>query len=499
MSNIRRQSIISSVIVYVGFSLGLLNTYLFTREGGFTKAEYGLTGTFVAFANIMFSIASLGMPAYIGKFFPYYNSHLPYKKNDQLTWALTITCVGFLVVTIAGVAFKNVLIDRIFNNSPELLQYYYWTFPFGFGYTIYMVLEGYAWQRRKAVLSNFLKEIVFRFLTTVLIVFTTLHLIRNFSDFIVAYACLYIAIACWLIFHFISRKQFHFTFSISKVTRRLSRKVVLLCSFVWGGGLVFNIANVFDTIAIAAVLPNGMAAVAPFTLAQNISSLMQAPQRAVVSAAAGPLSQAWKDKNMAKIQRIYHRSSINQLIFATAMFSMIWLNFEDGIYTFHLQKDYIDAKWVFFYIGLYKIIDMGTGLNTQIIASSNYWRFEFYSGMILLAIALPLNWKLTQIFQIQGPAITNLIAFTIYNSIRFVFLYRKFGMQPFDIKTVWTLLLAGGCFFITLNLFDAYQGFGWMVLRTSFYLVLFIAGMITLKLTPDLQPVVATIRKRLRM
>src|SRR5438045_8075940 len=75
MSTIRKQSIISSIIVYFGFALGLFNTYLFTREGGFTKEEYGLTGTFIAIANIMFSLASFAMPSYIGKFFPYYKAH----------------------------------------------------------------------------------------------------------------------------------------------------------------------------------------------------------------------------------------------------------------------------------------------------------------------------------------------------------------------------------------------------------------------------------------
>ena len=80
MSTIRRQSIISSIVVYFGFALGFLNTYLFTREGGLTKEQFGLTQTFIAFANIMFSIACLGMPAFIVKFFPYYKSHLPNKK-----------------------------------------------------------------------------------------------------------------------------------------------------------------------------------------------------------------------------------------------------------------------------------------------------------------------------------------------------------------------------------------------------------------------------------
>ena len=184
MSTIRRQSIISSFVVYFGFALGFFNTYLFTREGGFTKEVYGLTGTFIAIANIMFAIAGLGMPSYIVKFFPYYRSHLPDKKNDQLTWALLLPCFGFLLVLTAGIVFKDLLVDKVFNNSPELLQYYYWIFPFGFGYTIFMVLEAYAWQHKKSVLSNFLKEVLFRFLVTVLIVLTTWHCIKSFDAFI---------------------------------------------------------------------------------------------------------------------------------------------------------------------------------------------------------------------------------------------------------------------------------------------------------------------------
>ncbi|HZH96967.1 MAG TPA: lipopolysaccharide biosynthesis protein, partial [Flavisolibacter sp.] len=101
MSTIRRQSIISSAIVYFGFALGLFNTYLFTREDGyFTVAQYGLIGTFIAMANIMYAVANLGMPAYINKFFPYYNNRLPVKKNDLMTWALLLPTAGFGVVMI---------------------------------------------------------------------------------------------------------------------------------------------------------------------------------------------------------------------------------------------------------------------------------------------------------------------------------------------------------------------------------------------------------------
>lgn len=497
MSTIRKQSIISSVVVYIGFALGFLNTYLFTRQGGLTKEQFGLTNTFIAIANIMFSVASLGMPAYVSKFFPYYKSHLPNKKNDQLTWALLFSSIGFLFVVLIGTAFKHILIDKIFANSPELPKYFYWTFIFGFGYNIYMVMEAYCWQQRQAVLSNFLKEVLFRLFVTVLIVLTTLQIVKSFDVFIGIYSFTYPAIVIVLFIFFIKRKELHFTFSVSNVTKRFRRKIIQLVSYVWGGSLVFNVAGVFDTIVIAAVMPNGMAFAGIYALAQNISSLMQAPQRAIVSSAIGPLSQAWKEKNYGKINRIYHRSSINQLIFSCAMFCLIWLNFDDGISTFHLQKDYSMAKWVFFYIGLAKIVDMGTGLNSQIIGTSTFWRFEFTSGVILLAITLPLNYELTRLYGVIGPAYSNLVSFTIYNLIRYIFLLRKFKMQPFTQKSVYTLLLAAVCYFVSYYLFRNGAGFLWIVLRSGVFTILFASGMFLLKLTPDAIPVLQTVKKRL--
>ena len=498
MSNIRKQSIISSAIVYFGFALGIFNTYLFTREGGLTKEEFGVTGLFIAFANIMFSVASLGMPAYIHKFYPYYKSHLPDKKNDQLAWALLIPTGGFLVVLLLGLLLKNIVVDRIFNNSPELLRYYYWTFPFGYGYTIFLVLEAYAWQNRKAVLSNILKEVVFRFFTTILIVLLTLHFLKDFDTFVYFYSFSFLALVFYLLVYFYRKGQLSLNFKVSLVTRKFRHKILAMVRYVWGGSMIFNISAVFDTIIIAAVLKNGIGALGIYTVAQNISSLMQAPQRAVVSAAVGPLSQAWREKDMKKINKIYHRSSINQLLFSSLLFCLIWLNFDDGIATFHIQGDYAAAKWVFFWIGMNKIIDMGTGLNSQIIGTSTYWKFEFTTGLVLLGLALPLNWQLTRYLGIIGPAIANLIAYTVYNGIRFMFLWNKYRMQPFNWKTLWTVILALSAYFICFGLYDAFRGIGWMVVRSLTFILIFFTGLYWLKLSPDAIPVLDSIRKRLR-
>src|SRR5580704_758544 len=98
MSTIRKQSIISSAIVYLGFALGALNIYFFAR--GFEPAHFGLTTLFVSIGNIMYAFASVGMESYIYKFYPFYKDNLQPKENDMMSWVLLMSVAGFTLVVI---------------------------------------------------------------------------------------------------------------------------------------------------------------------------------------------------------------------------------------------------------------------------------------------------------------------------------------------------------------------------------------------------------------
>jgi O-antigen/teichoic acid export membrane protein len=497
MSTIRRQSIISSAIVYLGFALGLLNTYLYTRQGGFTQTQYGLIGIFISIANIMYSFANLGMQAYIYKFYPYYSDNLNKKNNDQMTLALLIGMIGFAIVLIGGFIFKSLVIRKFGGHSEDLLKYYYWTFPFGFGLMLYSLLESYAWQLKKSIFTNYLREVQFRAFTTVLIVCVLTGLFKSFDPFIKLFSLNYLFIAATLLLVLVLKKELYFNFSISIVTKKFRKKIITLAAFIWSGGLLHNIAAVFSPIVIAAVMPKGLANAGVFVLAQYMTSVMQAPQRSIIAASIAPLSKAWKDKDLKKINLIYHRSSINQLIFSAGIFSLIWLNFRDGIQTFHLQNDYLDAQYVFFFLGINCVIDMGTGVNAQIIGTSTFWRFDFLTGIILLAISLPLTYILAKTTGITGPAIATLISFSIYNGMRYFYLLKKFNMQPFTKKTLLAIICAVACFLISFYLFKNHIGFIWILIRSAVFMLIYLSCVFYFNLSADVAPVWITIKKRL--
>src|SRR5207245_7405072 len=121
------------------------------------------------------------------------------------------------------------------QNSPQLVRYYYWIFPFGLGLTLYSILEGYAWQLRKSVLTNFLREVQFRLFTTILIVLTFTGIIYKFDLFIKIYSFTYLGIAAILVVYLLAMEDIHLTFTVSIVTKKFLKKIVALASFVFGG------------------------------------------------------------------------------------------------------------------------------------------------------------------------------------------------------------------------------------------------------------------------
>lgn len=497
MSAIRRQSIISSIVIYIGFAIGMLNVYFFTKQGLFTESQYGLTGVFIAISLAMQAFAALGMPAFIYKFFPYYSYHLPEKKNDMLTWALLVSIIGFAIVMTGGWLLKDTVVKKYNTNAPDLVNFYYWIFPMAFGFTVYTLLEAYTQSIKKAVLTNFLREVEWRLITTILIVLFIFHVIKDFSVFIKLYAFGYPLIALTLLVYLIYNKKFHVNFSPSKVTRRYFKKIISFSVFVYSGTLVFTLSKVFDSLVIASVLDDGLAKLAVFTLAQTMTSIIQAPQRGIVAASIAHLSQAWKDKNMAVLQKIYQRSSLNLLLFASGIYLLITLNYTEAIITLHLKSSYLLGYSAFILLGLSVVIELGTGLNAQIIGTSNYWRFELVCGIILLSLTLPLTYFFVKKFDILGTAIATLISISIYNAIRIVFLWRKFKLQPFTKETVYTVFAAlicfAGCFFAFKNI----HGFTGLILRSTAFVLLYGSCIIKFNLSPDVKPVWNSLKKRI--
>ncbi|MBV9961657.1 MAG: lipopolysaccharide biosynthesis protein, partial [Parafilimonas sp.] len=425
MSGIRKQTIQSSIIVYFGFLVGAFNTYLYTKNFSFSKEEYGVTRIFIDFAQNFFAFATLGSLPVLYKFYPYYKDNLPDKKNDLLTWVALTSLLGFIIVAICGVVFEPFVVQKFGEHSQLFLQFYYLVFPFSLGYLLFAVFESYAWALQTAVVSNALKETMLRVITTVFVVLYYFKMI-SFNQFMYLFSTLYIIIALLLIFYLWKTGRLHFTLTVSRVTKKFYKKMLGLQFFVFGGVCINAVAITISGLLIAS--KQGLADAAIFSLASYVANFIEIPQRSITSISTGVLSRAWKDKDFTTINRVYHRSSINMLLLSVLVFGNVWLNIAQGINVLHIQSAYAAGIGVVFVLGIAKIIDAGTGVNSVIITTSTLWKFEFWTNVILLGLRIPLAYFLIQKYGIIGPAYAELISQVVYNFIRYEFLRRKFKM-----------------------------------------------------------------------
>lgn len=492
--SLRKQTIISSILVYIGFGIGALNTLLFTQKGGaFNPDQYALTRLFFDIGQLFFCLATLSSLVVLNKFYPYYKDNLPDRENDLFTRVLTICVIGCIVTALGGYVFEPVIVRKFSEKSKLLVDYYHWTLIFGIGITMYSAFEAYCWSIHKPILPSFLRETAVRVLTLLLILLYFFKAV-TFQHFIFLFSLLFFVVGITLLIYLLRTGQLHITFKVSRVTKKFRKKMLAMQWLTFGGITIITIGQTIDGIIIAGLV--NLKATAIYTFAQYAANLVQVPQRSIQNVSLGVIARAWKDKKYAEINRIYNRSSINMLILGLLIFGIVWLNVADGIRVLHIQDDFANAIIVITVIGATRIIDAGTGVNQIILATSNKWKFEFYSGVIMLALRIVTAYIFVKKLGLIGSAYAELLNQVLFNFVRFWFLHKTYNMQPFTIKTLYALVVGVAACAVTYLALHNFTGWLAIIARTAIFSLIVVAGTFTLKLTPDADQMLQNFKKK---
>lgn len=435
MGIIQKQGIKSSYFIFLGFLIGAVNL-LVLFPLFFSKNDQGLVRAMIDIGATLSVFCTLGTLPVVYKFFPFYNHYLGKEKNELPFITLVINLMGFGILLFIAWFNKDFIISKL-GKSPSLANYFNYLFPYTFFLLLFYWLEAFAWGLHKGVMTNFLRETAIRILSTVLIILFGLHWI-NLTQFIGMFSCIYLIPMLYLLFNLIQSKQWSFrSFKISSVTRRLKGKMISFALFVFAGQFFNLLARTNDTFMIVGL--KGLSDASIFAIATYVSAILEIPQRSLTAISIPILAKSWKDKDFNNIKHIYHKSVSNLLAIGLLLFGLIWLNIQNLVaflnWVSHKQGGGYDALVnLAFIMGLAKLIDLATGVNAQIIGTSNYWKFDFLTNVLFVVISIPLNYYLIKHYDLTGLAFSNLIAYTLYNSVRFGFLYKKFNLQPYTWK-----------------------------------------------------------------
>ena len=211
------------------------------------------------------------------------------------------------------------------------------------------------------------------------------------------------------------------------------------------GGLGTIIAFRIDSVMISSMIDNYHTGV--YSLILFMSNVIEIPFRSISSISTPIISSFWKQKKIDEIVFLYKKTSLNLLIIGLLIFFIIFINIKDLFQLTSKSKDLEVAGIIFLFLGIAKVLDMTTGINDQIIGQSKHYYFNLIAIVFLAVISIITNYYFITAYGIVGASIGTLISITLYNLLKFTFIWYKFKMQPFNKKHLFAILIitfAGG-------------------------------------------------------
>lgn len=491
MGTIRKHTIISSLVIYIGFVIGAFNLLvLFPR---FIPVEYmGLTKVIQDYSMLLTSIAGLGFVAPFFRFNPYFQKYTTVGQNDLLQLYLLVVHLGMFLVVILSYVIKTPITNYFGVRSPLFSTYYFSTLLFGYLLLVYNVLEMYLFSKGEAIFQSVVREIVIRVVVFLIIISVILGLPLHY--FVLLFSIHYIIPIALLIGFIIKNHPSSLGLSISKTTKRLSPFMMSMA----GVGVLQNIVNVglpvIDTLVIGGLV--GLEGVANYLLSSYIATLVYVPVRATGSVLGAKIAEYWKENNIPRIQELYHRTSMSYMIFSFFVVSIILFNL--SLFQQIIGKNIPINIWVISTLVIAKVFELSTGLSNIILGYSKKWRVESSFYIVSILLSIPMNIVFVGKWGIWGAAIATLILAFLTFSARMLILYLAYKLFPFKLSSLWFaifgLSLSIAFYFICAQTDNQFQ----KLLITGLYALIYLVVVIRFKFSEDINMIYGSLLNRLK-
>lgn len=493
MGIIKTQAIQSTFYNYLGVVVGFLNSTIL-MPNLISKENIGLLG-FLNSTTIIFStIFALGVPLITVKIFPQFREQTGIRHNGFFSFSFFMTLCGLVLGLLAYLLLEGTLIHEK-NETSEFA-------PFWIGFTalftfrlIFKNFDTYIRMLYNTVLGavteNLMAKVV---LTLALIAYWYLEgydFIYLFILYIVGLSTPGLVSLAYIFY----KKGFYLDLHrFKQASKGMGREIKMLGFYGLLGSMGTIIVLEVDRVMISNIL--GLAENGIYTTVFFFGIFVSIPSKSIKRVAIVVVSDAWKANDLKTINSVYSKSCINQFLLAIYLFLGVWLNI-DFVFGF-IPNDYAAGKYVILFISIGQLFDMLAGVNTEIISTSKYFRFNtfFMGGLIFLVILL--NYVLIPPFGINGAAMATGLAVVIVNVLRYGFLYKKFGFQPLNSKTLVACLIGVICYFLVSNVPEFENNYLNILVRGSLLTVLFWVLAVWWKVSVDINTTLINIWRKIK-
>ena len=493
MGIVINQSIKNSLSFYFGMFLGAISTvFVYPNVFNDQPDHWGLIQLIVAYSFIISTFSNFGVPKTFIRFFPIIEN-----KSKFYFFSFLLITIGYLLFLILALFFEDWFFKFI-SASPLLIDKFYLIYFMVLIISVYELFVSISRSNLNSTLPTFLNEAFLKSYSLIVLILHGLKIL-NFDQFLFFYVGGYLMKLIIILISQFNTKSINLIFSLSgiKIT-----ELIQFGLFVIVGGASAMLVSRLDMVMIGKFM--GLKHVAFYSVAFYVGNAIRVPGRAVVAISAPIVSKAWKNNDLKLIKDIYYKSSINQLITGGIFFVCVWLSVDD-IFSL-LPEKFSGGRLVVFFIGLSQLFNVAMGVNGAIILNSKYYRFDLYANLFLLAVTFLSNYlfipdssplKELGIVGINGAAFATALSIFLFNFIKFVFIYVKVKLHPFDIKTLYSILLLLFVYYVVDSLSLDLNPYLNILLNSSISLIIFVPILLYTKLSLELLSIYNNFKNRL--
>ena len=493
MGIVINQSIKNSLSFYFGMFLGAISTvFVYPNVFNDQPDHWGLIQLIVAYSFIISTFSNFGVPKTFIRFFPIIEN-----KSKFYFFSFLLITIGYLLFLILALFFEDWFFKFI-SASPLLIDKFYLIYFMVLIISVYELFVSISRSNLNSTLPTFLNEAFLKSYSLIVLILHGLKIL-NFDQFLFFYVGGYLMKLIIILISQFNTKSINLIFSLRgiKIT-----ELIQFGLFVIVGGASAMLVSRLDMVMIGKFM--GLKHVAFYSVAFYVGNAIRVPGRAVVAISAPIVSKAWKNNDLKLIKDIYYKSSINQLIIGGIFFVCVWLSVDD-IFSL-LPEKFSGGRLVVFFIGLSQLFNVAMGVNGAIILNSKYYRFDLYANLFLLAVTFLSNYffipdssplKELGIVGINGAAFATALSIFLFNFIKFVFIYVKVKLHPFDIKTLYSILLLLFVYYVVDSLSLDFNPYLNIFLNSSISLIIFVPILLYTKLSLELLSIYNNFKNRL--
>ncbi len=478
MGVVLKQTVKGSIYTYIGAALGFI-TLVFVQPHVINPEQVGLIYMLNDLAMLFATFAILGFGSTV-RYFPYFRNK-ERKHHGYLFLAMMVALVGFLLICGVITLFKDQIVSQKSQDSFLFSDYYYYLIPLTLFFLYFNVFELFARVNYDTVFSRFLREVLKRILILGAFMFLLFKMV-DFDSFMPIWLIANILPTLILLVYIFRMDTFSFSpnFSFLKQNKSLVNKMISISTFTLLVGTAPFIVGMVDRYMVNQLY--GLSDAGIYSIMFYFCAIITMPTRSLYSISSPVIAEAWKQNDRESIKSLYHKTCINQLIFAILLFVGIWGNVDN---IFRYLPIYEPGKYILFFIGIANIIEMGTGVNGTIIATSKYYRYDGLFYLLLIGVTIVGNLIFLPLYGMVGAAIATALTSVLFNAFRCFFVWKMFKMQPFDWRNFMVVLLGLAVYFISAMIPQMSNYVVDLVVRSIVITALFLPMVYLLKLSNE--------------